>query len=81
MLLHDKFIADIWEIFLFIIHCVKNVQIESFSGPYFPTYGLNIYVVNLRIQSEKTSYLDTFHVVLVNHNIKSSCLEFTEKNL
>ena len=36
MLLHDKFIADIWEIFLFIIHCVKNVQIQSFFWSVFP---------------------------------------------
>ena len=33
------------------VHCVKNVQIRSFSGLYFPTFGLNteIYEVNLRI--------------------------------
>ena len=36
-----------------IKHCVKNVQIRSFSGPYFPMFGLNmeVYGVNLRIQS------------------------------
>ena len=22
-------------------HCVKSVQIRSFSGPYFPAFGLN----------------------------------------
>ena len=31
-------------------HCVKIVEIQSFSGPYFPVFGL-----------EKTPYLDTFH--------------------
>ena len=41
-----------------------------FYGPYFPAFGLNIFV-SLRIQSEcgkigrpeKTPYLDTFHAV------------------
>ena len=35
-------------------HYVKSIQIRSFSGPYFPAFGLNIeiYGVNLRIQSE-----------------------------
>ena len=23
------------------IHCVKGVHIRSFSGPYFPAFGLN----------------------------------------
>ena len=38
----------------FNIYCVKSVQIRSFSGPYFPVFGLKteIYGVNLRIQSE-----------------------------
>ena len=36
------------------VRCVKIVRIWSFSGPYFPVFGLNteIYSVNLRIQSE-----------------------------
>ena len=47
----------------------KEVQVWSFSAPYFPAFGLNkeIYGVNLRIQSkygkirtEKTPYLDIF---------------------
>ena len=35
-------------------HCVKSVQIRSFSGPYFPVFGLitEVYGVNLCIQSE-----------------------------
>ena len=34
-----------------ILHCMKSVHIRSFSGPHFPTFGLNtkIYDVNLRI--------------------------------
>ena len=50
------------------IHCVKSVRILSFSGPYFPAFGLNI----LRIQSEcgkiwtrKTPNTDTFHPVTI----------------
>ena len=36
------------------LHCVKSIQIRSFSGPYFPVFELNtaIYFVNLGIQSE-----------------------------
>ena len=25
------------------IHCVNNVSIRSFSGPYFPAFGLNFF--------------------------------------
>ena len=37
-----------------ISHCVKSVQIRSFSGPYFPAFGLNTERcrVSLHIQSE-----------------------------
>ena len=37
-----------------INHCVKSVQIRSYSGTYFPVFGLNTenYGVNLPIQSE-----------------------------
>ena len=53
-------------------HCVKSVQIRSFSGPYFPVFGLNaeIYSVNLRIPSKcgkirtrKTLYFGSFYAV------------------
>ena len=34
-------------------HCVKSVRIRSFSGPYFPAFGLMWRdTPNLRIQSE-----------------------------
>ena len=33
------------------IHCVKGVRIWSYSGPHFPAFGLNTFVL-LRIQSE-----------------------------
>ena len=51
-------------------HCVKNVRIRSYSGPYFPVFGLNTerYGVSLRIQSKCgkmrtriTRNTDTFH--------------------
>ena len=52
-------------------HCVKSVRIRSFSGPYFPVFGLNP-EISLRIQSEywkiptrKTLNTDTFHAVIV----------------
>ena len=34
--------------------CVKNVRTRSYSGPYFPPFGLNTekYGLSLRIQSE-----------------------------
>ena len=52
--------------------CVKSVQIQSFSGPYFPVFGLNTerYCVSLRVQSEcgkirtiKTPNKDAFNAV------------------
>ena len=50
--------------------CVKIICIRSYSGPHFPTFGLNTerYSVSLRVQSECgkmrtriTSNTDTFH--------------------
>ena len=38
---------------------MKSVQIQSFSGPYFPVFGLN----KRKYGPEKTLYLDTFHTV------------------
>ena len=37
-----------------ILHCLKIVGIRSFSGLYFPEFGLNeeVYSVSFRIQSE-----------------------------
>ena len=58
------------------LHYVRSVRIRSFSGPYFPVFGLNTgrYGVSLRIQSEcgkiptrKTSNTDAFHVVLISN--------------
>ena len=55
-------------------HCVKSVRIRSYSGPYFPTFGLNTegYSLSLRIQSEHgkirtriTPNTDTFYALKV----------------
>ena len=55
------------------LHCVKSVHIRSFSGPYFPAFGLitkrceylSVFSPNAgKYAPEKTPYLDTFHVVL-----------------
>ena len=57
------------------MNCVKNVRIRSFSGPYFPSFGLNTerYRVSLRIQSKcgkmqtrKTPNRGTFCAVMAN---------------
>ena len=47
-----------WQIDKSNYHCAKSVEIRSFSGPYFPAFGLNtkIYGVNFRIQSECRKY-------------------------
>ena len=40
-------------------HCVKSVQIQFFSGPYFSVFSPN----TGKYGPEKTLYLDTFHAV------------------
>ena len=56
-----------------VLHCMKSVRIQSYSGPHFPAFGLNTerYGVFLCIQSEcgkmrtrKAPNTDTFYVVL-----------------
>ena len=60
------FISRLTSIFLFFIftltvfivsHCVKSVQMRSFSGPYFPAFGLN---------TEKY-----FHILLISKQLKN----------
>ena len=41
------------------LQCVKNVCIRSFSGLYFPAFGLNM--------DQKNPDTDTFHAVLETH--------------
>ena len=51
--------------------CLKSIRIQSFSGPYFPAFGLNTERYELRIHSEygktrsrKILNADTFHALL-----------------
>ena len=46
-------------------HCLKSVCIRSYSGPYFPAFGLNIerYGVSLFIRTRITLNTDTFYTV------------------
>ena len=54
------------------LHCLKSFRIQSYSGPYFPAFRLNINSVSLHIQSEWgkigtriTPNTDTFYAVLI----------------
>ena len=62
-------------------HCVKIVQIRSFSNPYFAAFGLNIQIYCTcspntgKYGPEKTPYLDTFYAVfssIINLKNKSN---------
>ena len=46
-------------------HCVKNVRIRSFSGPYFPAFGLNSRIQSEcgKIRTRKTPNTDTFYAM------------------
>ena len=55
------------------MHCVKSVRIRSYSGSYFPAFGLNAkrYGASLHIQSERgkmqtriTPNTEIFHVMI-----------------
>ena len=75
-------------------NCKKKVHTQSFSGPYFPAFGLNtdIYSVNLRIQSKcgkirtrKTRNTDTFYAVvfslLKTYRSRSICIFIRNLNI
>ena len=49
--------------FMKAIHYVKIVRIRSFSGPYFPAFGLNIQSEYGKIRTRKTPNMDTFQEV------------------
>ena len=62
------------QFYIMKLHCVKSVRTLSYSGPQFPTYGLNKerYGVYLQMQSECgkmrtriTQNTDTFHAVMM----------------
>ena len=74
LLIPKKLITSFWRIWSQVSGChyVKSVLIRSYSGPYFPAFGLNTkrYGVSLRIQSECgkiqtriTPNTDTFYAV------------------
>ena len=67
-------------------YCVKSVRIRSFSGPYFPAFGLNTerysvlcispYSVRMRENTEqKTPNTDTFHAVIISTTTKKGNYE------
>ena len=65
-------------------HCVKSECIRSFSGPYYPAFGLNMGRQSVffsihsewgKIRTRKTPNTDTFHAVT---NIKN---QLNEQNL
>ena len=62
---------------------MKSARIWSFSGPYFPTFGVNkeIYSVSFRIQSEygkirirKIPNTDTFYALVIVFKLVKLCL-------
>ena len=62
-------------------HCVKSVHIRSYSGPYFPAFGLNTerYGVSFRIQSECrkiwariTPNMETFQTVSISNGFSNT---------
>ena len=59
------------------IHCVKSVQIRSFSGPYFPAFGLNTerYSLSLHIQSECGKIRTTKNSIFGRFS-RSDCIYF-----
>ena len=82
----------LWIIILAILckHCVKSVCIRSYSGPHFPTFGMNTERngVSLRIQSEcgkmrtrMTSNMDIFYAVKTAYSNKYQIFTFNKNKL
>ena len=45
-------------------HCVKSVRIRSYSGPYFPAFGLNTLLIQSecgKMRTRTTPNTDTFY--------------------
>ena len=61
------------------VHCLKSVQIPSFSGPYFSgPRDLYVFSANAgKYGPEKTLYLDTFHAVVIITCISSQSSLFS----
>ena len=62
------------------LHCMKSVRIQSYSGPYFPDFGLNTerYGVSLRIFSSATSSIKS-HELVIDQNNKLSNLKLSRQ--
>ena len=39
----------------FIVHCVKSVGIRFYSGPHFPTFGLNPYSAQMQENADQNN--------------------------
>ena len=72
---HDSFFSCT-SFLMHALHYVKNFHIRSYSGPYFPAFGLNTekYGVSLcthsecgKIRTRITPNTDTFYAVLYYH--------------
>ena len=66
---HSKYFVNLRCLYAYLLVC-ESVSIWSFSGPYFPSFELNMerYSISVRIQSEfgkiwtrKTPNMHTFH--------------------
>ena len=59
---------------------MKSVRIQSYSGPYFPDFGLNTerYGVSLRIFSSATSSIKS-HELVIDQNNKLSNLKLSRQ--
>ena len=57
-----------------LVHCLKSVPIQMFSGPYFAVFSPN----TGKYGPQKTPYLDTFHTVVIvedlSKNVECLCL-------
>ena len=83
----NKFFCFLQKIdYKLLVHCVKSVRIRSYSGLYFPVFGLNKkrYGVSLVIQAKcekirtrKTPNTDTFYSVIVAAVIVAAFLAFS----
>ena len=60
-------------------HCVKSVRIWSYSGRYFPSFGLRIQSERGKIQTRITPTTNTFYTVNALFPIKQSTSNFVIK--
>ena len=56
-----------------IMHRVKNVLIRSYSGPYFPAFGLNTQSECGKIRTRITPNTDTFYAVMLSCEVSKYC--------